>query len=420
VNASLRDLRRHADETTPPPFDVDDLVARGDARLRRRRTALAVVTASLAVVAIVAGVAVTDADRRSEPPVGTPSPQVTRTDTPAPTPAVPVDRPLTYTDDYVVDPGPAHYFMQSFRYGDRVVRPGLDVTALDLTDDGLVLLDSDGGVHLADGTTVQRIGRSTVLEDQSYLEGSVRTSSSGSLVAWLTPPGPDRSLVVYDTRERRVLAEVPRPGCDEFDCDLAVVGDRVYWATAPLATLRGRTQDPRRPLQVLDLLSERVSATTTRSMWEYLRGRPRGFVEGDSFGTGPVVTQHVHTGEVVFEARGRSLELKRWIRATGADLDGDREGDGPVIYGYGGFDTTGRRLDLRLPRGYAPTELGYTLFQWLDDDRFAVVAYASDFSGGDEAYGDILVCDIGRGRCTLAAPGPTGGLRLVPHLTLPN
>ena len=48
-----------------------------------------------------------------------------------------------------------------------------------------------------------------------------------------------------------------------------------------------------------------------------------------------------------------------------------------------------------------------------------------DFPG----YGDILVCDIARERCTLAVPGPDGGppddnfgdgFRLVPHLTLPN
>ena len=47
---------------------------------------------------------------------------------------------------------------------------------------------------------------------------------------------------------------------------------------------------------------------------------------------------------------------------------------------------------------------------------------------GWSGYGDILVCDIARERCTLAVPGPDAGLqrqlgdgfRLVPHLDPPE
>jgi DNA-directed RNA polymerase specialized sigma24 family protein len=50
----------------------------------------------------------------------------------------------------------------------------------------------------------------------------------------------------------------------------------------------------------------------------------------------------------------------------------------------------------------------------------ADLAGAADFFEPGEGYGDVLVCDIARERCTLAAPGPDDGLRLVPHLVLPN
>lgn len=52
--------------------------------------------------------------------------------------------------------------------------------------------------------------------------------------------------------------------------------------------------------------------------------------------------------------------------------------------------------------------MAYVLFQWLDDDRFAVMAGAAhnEFGwNGLPGYGDILVCDIARERCTLAAKG---------------
>jgi hypothetical protein len=364
-------------------------------------------------------------------------PPVSETATPT------VARPLTYSDDYAIDPGPdIHWRMKSIQYGDRVLRPGLDVTAIDLTDDGLALVAADGGIYFTDGATTEKIGELTIQGGMSWANWGVKTSTSGSLVAWFTPLGlPDRSLVVYDTQERRVLAEVPRPDCvadetrrlyDELDaCSLAaVVGDRVYYWSWP----HPRRDAEERRLMVLDVPTERASETGERALSEDLRSQPRGFVKGNDYDTGEVVTQDINTEAVFFVPRGSSLELWRVVRTTGADIDGDGEGDGPVVYGYGGFDTIGRRLNLRLPAGYAPAENPYALFQWLDDDRFAVMAGATDDfgMGGWSGYGDILVCDIARARCTLAVPGPAGDcstssmtactfdFRLVPHLTLPN
>ena len=94
------------------------------------------------------------------------------------------------------------------------------------------------------------------------------------------------------------------------------------------------------------------------------------------------------------------------------------------VLATGGFDGTGRRLHLRLPDGFRPAAVDYSLFQWLDDDRFAVMSGAVHNPygwNGFRGYGDILVCDIASQRCDLAAKGPGGGrYRLVPHLDVPN
>ena len=114
-----------------------------------------------------------------------------------------------------------------------------------------------------------------------------------------------------------------------------------------------------------------------RALSEALRSHSRGFVKGDYYESGEVVNQDINTEAVFFVPQGSTLELSRIVRDTGADIDGDGEGDGPVVFGYGGFDTTGRPLNLRLPSGYTPAENPYVLFQWIDDDRFAVMSGAT-------------------------------------------
>jgi hypothetical protein len=169
----------------------------------------------------------------------------------------------------------------------------------------------------------------------------------------------------------------------------------------------------------LDLARGRVFEADQGALWEDLRAHPRALIKGDSFSDGEVVSQ-----EAYFVPDGSSLVLRRLISETGADVDGDGAGDGEPAFGTGGFDTTGRRLDLRLPDGYKPAAVGYSLFQWLDDDRFAAMAGAvhNEFGwNGFPGYGDILVCNIDKGRCALAAKGPKGdGFRLVPHVDAPN
>ena len=408
------------------------------------RTTLA--ATALSLVAALAACTNSDPQQPTEPAA------TDQQTTSAPSPAAPTStstRPLTYTDDYAGNPNPPHWRMRTIQYGDRVLRPGLDVTAIDITDDGLALIavrpplgggseDANGEIYFTDGSSTEKIGELTIEHGRTYLDSGVKTSTSGSLVAWFKPSGPDRSLVVYDTHEHRVLADVPIPACAADgvtgDCYVAaVVGDRVYWWPNLGA----------RRLMVLDVPTATVSKTDARALSEDLRSHPRGFVKGDNYDTDEVVNQDINGqrparqeglvgGEAVFFVpQGSTLELSRVVGKTGAKTDCDGEDDGTVAYCYGGFDTTGRRLNLQLPTGYTPAENPYVLFQWLDDDRFAVMAGAThDFGlSGWSGYGDILVCDIAHERCTLAVPGPDGGptsdsswdgFRLVPHLTLPN
>ncbi len=398
MNASLHDLKSHADGLTPPPLDLDEIVARGDARLGRRRAALAAGTAGLAVAVVAATMAFTGSGERSGSPSDDPTPTVS--DTPVPGAAV---RPLTYAE--VPASQAPHWRIASIQYGEEVLRLGRNLH-LDLTDDGLVVVSEDGTLYFWDGREIHEIGEVT-LEIQQWSDSWVKTSPSGSLVAWFTPEGADRQLVVYDTGEQQQLAAVDVSDCEADKCSLvAIVGDRVYWTSSPRSQSR---------MKVLDIRTGVTSDSDASALSDDVRAQPRGFVKGDSFATGEAVNQDVNTEAVFFHAVGASLELSRFVRE-------DSNGDG--VYAYGGFDTTGRRLHLRLPSGYTPAESDYTLFQWLDDDRFAVMAGAAhnEFGwNGFRGYGDILVCDIAEESCTLAVPGPSDdGYRIVPHLDVPN
>lgn len=393
------------DRLLPPSLDSLRETAR---RRDQRHSVAAVLAAAVAVVVVVVGIALladSDGERTAPPPADSPGPSVTT-------------RPLTYTDDYVDDfrrGQPPRWLIRSIQYGEQTLRPGVDVMHMDLTDDGLALVAKDGGIYFADGSSVEKIGDAIIEDGMSWSADGLTTSTAGSQLAWFAPTRPHRSLVVYDTRERQVLAEVPTPGCVEYACQLkALVGDRVYWSESPDPTSTSSQPLPSHPLMALDVSSGRVLQTDAEELWQDLRANPRAFVAGDSFAKGQVMSNEINYQAVYFEPHGSKLELRRVVR---------EKANGDEIYGLGGYDTTGRRLNLGLPDGYTPAPTEYSLFQWLDDDRFAVMPGAT-FSKGLEnvpGYGDILVCDIAEERCTLAAPGPTNDrFRLVPHLNVPN
>ncbi len=397
MSAPLHDLQRRVAAQEPPPFDVAAIVARGNLRRRRRRAGLALGAAALVVGVVVAGTTLIGHDRRSSGPVTPPTPTVTELPAPAPT------RPLTYADDYRTGPPPP-WRIRSVRYGDRTLRPGLNVLHMDLTDDGVALVAENGGVYFTDGSSVERIGSVTI--QMNFSDTDVKSGADGSLLAWFSPPRPTSHLVVYDTHDRTVVARKAIPGCGNDQCWVsAVVGDQVYVDPEP-----DSSDADTRSLLALDLTNGSVLRTDPRGLAEDMRGRPRALVVGGSFAGGEVVNS-----EAAFEPQGGFLVLRRFVRETA---------DGEGVFTRGGFDATGRRLHLRLPQGYQPAQVDYSLFQWLDNDRFAVMTGAvhSSFGwNGFRGYGDILVCDIARQRCDLAAKGPGGGrYRLVPHLDVPN
>ncbi len=397
MNDALRDLARHADGVTPPALDLTAIIDRGDARRRRRRRGVVAGLALSVASAVAVSAALAGRTDSSAPPAVDPSPPVVTPTEPVVPPA-PV-RPIVYTDDYRSEftSGPSWPF-RSLQYGERTLRLGLDVLHVDVTDDGLVLEDTEGGVHLADGESVVRIGSVTVPDGQAWSDGDVVSGASGSLVAWVAAGTED--LVVYDTHLRAVAARVPVPVCADDGCYLAaVVGDHVY--------VQGDTADFSE--WRVDASTGTAVRTDTAEHQADLRHQPRAIVTA----TGEVVSD-----ELILTPRDGLLEPSRFVE------DGP---DDAGVFAYGGTDTLGRKLRLRLPDGYRP-DAEFALFMWLDDDRFAAMAggvrTAADKSVGwndGSHYGDILVCDIAERRCDLAAEGPAGNrFRLVPHVDTPN
>ncbi len=384
------------------------------------RTTLAATALSL----VAALAACTNSDRPQPTEPAATDQQTTSAPSPAPTSTS--TRPLTYTDDYVDDwrCGPPRWLIQSIRYGDHTLRPGIDVMHMDLTDDGLALVANNGGIYFTDESSVEKIGNSNTIEGFSWIAEGVKSANSGSLLAWFAPTRPDRSLVVYDTRERQVLAEVPTPGCGAYDCQLAaVVGDRVYWSTPDSYSFCARVQFcAGRPLMALDVPSGRVFETKAKALMEDLRAHPRAFVAGDTFATGQVMTDESNWQATAFTPQGSTLELRRVVRV---------KANGDQVFAFGGFDTTGRRLNLRLPDGYTPAEHPYALFQWLDDDRFAVMPGATHENGwmASRVTETSSSATSPERNAPWPSPGPLAclpataagdGFRLVPHRDVPN
>jgi len=80
-----------------------------------------------------------------------------------------------------------------------------------------------------------------------------------------------------------------------------------------------------------------------------------------------------------------------------------------------------------MPEGYDRAS-EFTAFEWLDDDRLALMAYvgqvgfdagSSDIGRSRAGYGDILVCRVSTGRCDLTVEW-TGTVRIAPYIGLPG
>ena len=392
---NIEPLTRLAERAGDVTGRADDRLTEVRSRIRthrRRRTAGAVVGAAALVVAVVAGATLLTG---SPDPAPDPAPAPNRVDS-----SPESVRPLTWTDEF--------WPSRRIHYGDRVIDTRLDRTkydfaGMDLTDDGVVVTTVDGRVWLADTTSVRRIATTGV--SHSFLGIlDVRTGNAGSLAAWITDPGSgDAAIVVYDTARERVVA---RHRCDLVSCQLRWVGtDSVYWDAYG--------ERPRR----LDVTTGEMTVVRPRTLVQEVLGLGRALVVGGSFEGGKVTNGL----DVTFVREGTHLRAA----VPGTTVPGRLTT---------AFATTGTPVRLRVPEGYDRAR-SFTAFQWLDDDRLALMAGAGmgyvpglpDSPVDSTGYGDILVCQVSTGACRLAARGPgepqdnngdqiaDDNLRIVPH-----
>jgi hypothetical protein len=129
---------------------------------------------------------------------------------------------VTYTDEY--------WPTRTIQYGDRTVditaqlgfgdpgRGGIEgVVHMDMTDGGVVFTTEGGGIWFTDGSSTHQIG-----ETDGYLgiraSDVVVSGTDGPRVAWVAEALKPRTaeIVVYDTKDDRVVAKVPAPACAEM------------------------------------------------------------------------------------------------------------------------------------------------------------------------------------------------------------
>jgi hypothetical protein len=388
------ELSRLADRADGVTGRQDERLAQVHSRIRLARRRRATGRSAAVGALVLALVVVTNALLTSPGPVPEPAPP--KPDQVGPTPAS--VRELTWTDEW--------WPSRRIHYGDEVIDTRLDVTKhdfaqMDLTDDGVVVTTLDGRIWLADTSTVRQIGDSQVTHD--FLAAfEVTTGDVGSLATWAEqPPRGPAHHVVYDTALRREVARVRS----------APSHSKVVWVGRDVVYFEGRREGGK--LRRLDIATGRMREASSSQYASDLLSGSRALVIGDTFDGGAAVAGR----GVVFHRRGSHLLAAR-----------PDSNEGPLI---SVFDSTGAPVRLRVPGGYDGAR-SFTVFQWIDDDRLAMMAGAGsmgfvpgldpDLPEDSDGYGDILVCRVSTGTCVLALPGPGDEdvTRIVPHYGTPG
>lgn len=381
MSTPLRDaLTERINQVGPAHPDIEELVALGEQRLRRRRLTAIAGSAAAVVLAIglaIGGTAVIRSADQKPGPINRPPSNPHRTITPTTT------RPLVYSDD--VD----NYHVGTVHVGDRLVdidqglstRGGWDLA---LTDAGVVY--NKHSLWFTDGGAPRRIS----------VCGGKPSGSSDTWATWIDCAG---ELVVFDTVSGEEVARKPLPTClDEgWSCEADdVVGKHVYF------NREGGASGLRERRYRFDVSTGRVNAATEQMYADDIRSHARGLVLGDSWRTGTPPLQ------VRFDVVG--------TRLVPTDVE-----TGPTK----AFNAaTGSPVHLRLPPGTTPVLKdplarwgGFVLFEWLDDDTVALVQSYEQRPVG----GDIITCHLSDGRCRLVVPaGPPDQIRLVPGMNYPQ
>ncbi len=197
----------------------------------------------------------------------------------------------------------------------------------------------------------------------------VTSGEVGSLLVWLD--GDD--VVIYDTHVRGVVDRVPLNGL-RLANPITPLEDAVYWTEYDDATAT-RLSDGK--LVRYDVLT----GTRTPSSQADYQAETRTALS-------PILV--VGSADSVTPAEGFTVIDSR------LEFVPDTRGAPPPVF----VTATGERLRVSVPDGYDGESLG--VFQWLDDDRFALVA-----EGGVKRapIGDLLVCRISAGQCSTVASG---------------
>lgn len=407
---SFHELARRAENLPEPALDIEALVAEGDRRLRRRRTAALVAVAGVVIALVLGGVLVDSGARRANAPIDQPN-RHDKSDAP-----IPRSREIVYADGL---------HGRSIHFGGQVVRTGVAFTHIDVTDDGFVYSTGgyrgDGRLWFSDGGTPVLIGSHACEAAHGFATTAV-TSNTGSRIAWLECTSDTlQSLVVFDTSSMREVFRRSLPPCEQGgdggECALeAMVGDDAYLIDAYTRHPDGRIRT--RGL-VLDLRTSALTqvsaadqqyadATDSQAYITDARSLARGLVVGENERTGRP-TDGIGLRFSVVGAR--TTLAPHLVTPAGEELDG-------AAWSI----ATGRPVRLRLPHGYDfPGRANdYVLFEWLDDDDVALIAGGGGWDGG-RSGGDILTCRLTDGRCRLAVHGPAPRtVRVVPHLDLPG
>ena len=357
MNGMLRDLlEERADAVDGPDLALADLIAEGERRINRRHRAALGGTVAAVAVALGASFALMQVgDGRTSPPVGpssTPSSSSSADVQPEPTDG---SGPLTYGVGATI------------HWGDRVIKAEEDADGLFVLDDGLAILTGDDGTN-ADNRLYWTDGSEEIEIAQGV--GQLTVSDRGSLMVWVD----GNDVVLYDTDVLDVLARVPAPR-GWYVTQITALEDAAYWHELSEGSV---TTEGRERLVRYDVATgSRTVSTEADYRAEMQAALPARIVVGSADSKVPADGFYV----------------------SGSRLNVTNSAGEP---GPGFVAATGDRLQVIVPDGYDGESM--YLFQWLADDRFALVASAPGV--GRVPTGDLLTCSISAGKCRTVAAGP--------------
>lgn len=357
----LRDLMEdRADGVSPPMLDLDAIIATGDKRVRRRRTAVGVGIG--AVAAAVLGAVAFSSDVTDK--LGDKAP--------------PVKKPLQVSP--FVEQRPTYASGSAIHFGADTVNVGPEViTSFTQTSDGFVFTTPQHEVFATDGTSMLQIG----MAGTSPFPG--RLVSDGPHAAWIDYTAAAPELVVYDTAAdeevvRTAIGSKAGGQDDDFTrtAVIAIDGDLVYWhnTTGVVAT---------------DITSGDTTSVRENASADYVQDVENG-VFAMTTDEGPAVAVNTEVGA--------STPDDPFVQGSIGFLspEGSRvatEGGDQVNV----FDVE-TLAEVTPPHGDANL---IVFLNWIDEDRYAEL-FDADPTDADDSY-SLRSCSIDTGNCLVSESG---------------